>query len=56
MERYKENYDLLDYLLPSEDLEDLNEDSIDAGTCITYDFVNLIKKYDLNDYIISIIQ
>ena len=51
----KNNYQLLDYLLPSEDLEDLNKlqelnDSIEM-----YDFSNLIKKYDLNDYIITII-
>jgi len=51
----KKNYQLLDYLLPSEDIEDLNKlqemsDSIEA-----YDFINLITKYDLKDYIISII-
>ena len=50
-----QNYHLLDYLLPSEDLEDLmiiqkNYDSIED-----YDFNDLIKKYDLKDYIITII-
>jgi len=50
-----QNYHLLDYLLPSEDIEDLmiiqkNYDSIED-----YDFNDLIKKYDLEDYIITII-
>ena len=49
------NYHLLDYLLPSEDLEDLtiiqkNYDSIED-----YDFKDFIKKYALKDYIITII-
>ena len=49
------NYQLLDYLLPSEDLEDLNKLQEISNSIETYDFINLIKKYDLNDYIISII-
>ena len=49
------NYQLLDYLLPSEDLEDLNKLQEMSNSIETYDFINLIKKYDLNDYIISII-
>jgi hypothetical protein len=49
------NYQLLDYLLPSEDLEDLNELQKMSNSIETYDFINLIKKYDLKDYIISII-
>ena len=51
----KENYQLLDYLLPSEDLEDLNKIQEMSSTIESYDFLNLIAKYDLNDYIISII-
>ena len=51
----KQNYQLLNYLLPSEDLEDLNKIQIMSNSIETYDFVNLIKKYDLKDYIISII-
>jgi len=51
----KNNYQLLDYLLPSEDLEDLNKLQEMSNSIETYDFINLIKKYDLNDYIISII-
>jgi hypothetical protein len=51
----KESYLLLDYLLPSEDLDDLNKVQEMSNTIENYDFINLITKYDLNDYIISII-
>ena len=51
----KKNYQLLDYLLPSEDLEDLNKIQEMSNSIETYDFINLITKYDLKDYIISII-
>ena len=51
----KKNYQLLDYLLPTEDLEDLNKIQEMSGSIESYDFMNLIKKYDLNDYIILII-
>ena len=51
----KKNYQLLDYLLPSEDLEDLNKLQEMSNSIETYDFINLITKYDLKDYIISII-
>ena len=46
------NYQLLNYLLPTEDLEDLNKLQEMANSIETYDFVNLINKYDLKDYII----
>ena len=49
------SYQLLEYLLPSEDLEDLNKIQENSISIETYDFINLIKKYDLKDYIISII-
>ena len=51
----KKLYHLLDYLLPSEDLEDLNIVQKNSRSIEDYDFINIIKKYDLNDYIISII-
>ena len=41
--------------MPSEDLEDLNKLQEMSDSVETYDFINLIKKYDLKDYIISII-
>ena len=51
----KNNYQLLNYLLPSEDLEDLNKLQEMSSSIESYDFINLIRKYDLKDYIISII-
>ena len=51
----KKNYQLLDYLLPSEDLEDLSTIQEISKSIESYDFLNLITKYDLNDYIILII-
>ena len=51
----KKNYQLLDYLLPSEDIEDLNKLQEISNSVETYDFIKLISKYDLQDYIISII-
>ena len=51
----KKNYQLLDYLLPSEDLEDLTKIQGMTNSVESYDFISLIKRYDLKDYIISII-
>ena len=51
----KENYQLLDYLLPSEDLEDLNKVQEMYSDIESHDFIDLIKKYDLKDYIVLII-
>ena len=49
------NYQLLNYLLPSEDLEDLNKIQEISKSIDSYDFSNLIAKYDLDDYIILIV-
>jgi hypothetical protein len=51
----KKNYQLLDYLLPTEDIEDLNKIQEMSSSIENHDFINLIKKYDLNDHIILII-
>ena len=51
----KKNYQLLDYLLPSEDIEDLVELQKISKDIETYDFSNLINKYDIKDSIILII-
>ena len=51
----KNSYDLLDYLLPSEDIEDLVELQKTSKDMETYDFSNLINKYDIEDSIILII-
>ena len=49
------SYQLLNYLLPTEDIEDLNKLQEISNYIETYDFIDLIKKYDLEDYIILII-
>ncbi|MDA7781245.1 hypothetical protein N8938_04380 [Candidatus Pelagibacter sp.] len=51
----KNSYDLLDYLLPSEDIENLIELQKTSKDIETYDFSNLINKYDIEDNIILII-
>ena len=51
----KNNFQLLEYLLPSEDLGDLNKIQNIMSDIETHDFSKLIKKYDLQDYIILII-
>jgi len=52
----KNSYDLLDYLLPSEDIEDLIELQKNLKDIETYDFSKLINKYDITDSIILIIN
>ena len=52
----KNSYDLLDYLLPSEDIEDLIELQKMSKDIETYDFSNLINKYNITDSIILIIN
>jgi len=51
----KNSYDLLDYLLPSEDIEDLIELQKTSNDIETYNFSNLINKYDIKDNIVLII-
>ena len=51
----KNNFQLLEYLLPSEDLDDLNKIQNAMKDIETHDFGSLIKKYALKDYIILII-
>ena len=48
-------YQLIDYLLPSEDLEDLNLIKEKLEIIETYDFNEITKKYFLNNSIISLI-
>ena len=49
------SFHLLNYVLPSEDLEDINTIQKNYKVIEDYDFIDLIKKYDLEDYIITII-
>ena len=46
------SYQLLDYVLPSEDLEDLKKIQEMSKFIESYEFIDLIKKYDLKDHII----
>ena len=46
---------MLDYLLPSEDIEDLVELQKISKDIEIYDFSNLINKYDIEDSVILII-
>ena len=52
---FYKNYNLLEYLLPSEDIEDLNSIQKINTPIEDYDFFDLINKYDIKDYIILII-
>ena len=49
------SYFLLEYLLPSEDIEDINLLLKNSKSIEDYDFKEIIKKYDLEDFIIVII-
>ena len=50
-----ERYQLINYLIPSEDLEDLNLIKEKLDVIETYDFNEITKKYFLNNSIISLI-
>ena len=50
-----ERFNLLNYLLPTEDIEDLSLISLNSKSIEDYDFKKVIKKYDMEDYIITII-
>ena len=51
----KKNYHLLKYILPKEDLEDFNLIKRNSKNLENYDFKEIIQKYNLEDYIITII-
>ena len=50
----KKNFFLINYILIEEDIEDLEIISNNKENIENYQFDKIIKKYDLNDYIISI--
>ena len=49
------NYHLLKYILPTEDLEDFNLIKHNLNNLENYDFKEIIQKYNLDDYIITIL-
>ena len=51
----KNNFQLLEYLLPSEDLDDLDKIQSVKNNIEAHDFNDLITKYDIKDHIVLII-
>jgi len=51
----KNNFQLLEYFLPSQDLDDLNNIQEEINNIEVYDFNSLVKKYDIKDHIILIV-
>ena len=51
----KESYHLIEYILPTEDLEDINKIKSKFEFIEDYDFKEITKKYNLNDSIIALI-
>jgi len=47
-------YDLLNYILPTEDLEDLNLVKKNIKNLENFEFNEIVKKYNIENYIISI--
>ena len=48
-------YSLLNYILPTEDLDDYSLIKRNINNLETYDFKEIINKYNINDYIIMIV-
>ena len=53
--KFYKKYHLLDYVLPNEDLDDLNVIKNNIDNLEDYEFIEIITKYQLNDYIIVIL-
>ena len=52
--KINEKYYLINYILPNEDIEDINLIRNKIDELEKYNFEEIIKKYDLNDFIIII--
>ena len=53
--KFTKKYHLLDYVLPNEDLDDLNIIKNNINNLEDYEFKQIITKYQLKDYIIVIL-
>ena len=53
--KFTKKYHLLDYVLPNEDLDDLNIIKNNINNLEDYKFKEIITKYQLKDYIIVIL-
>tara|TARA_B100001996_G_scaffold372862_1_gene349706 strand:- start:575 stop:1654 length:1080 start_codon:yes stop_codon:yes gene_type:complete len=51
----QKKYDLLNYILPNEDIEDRDTLSKNLKNIEDYDFEEIIQKYDLDDFIVNIV-
>ena len=51
----KENHHLIEYILPTEDLEDIDLIKKKFDSIEKYDFKEIINKYYLNDYVVALI-
>ena len=54
-QKNKKNFYLLNYILPSEDIEDIKIFDSNIDTIDQYNFEKIVNKYDLENYIILII-
>ena len=52
---YNEKHYLLNYILPNEDIEDINIIEKNINNIEQYNFNEIVKKYAINDYIILIL-
>ena len=48
-------YNLLNYILPTEDLDDFSSIKKNINSLETYDFKEIVDKYNINDHIIMIV-
>ena len=53
--KFNKKYHLLDYVLPNEDLDDLNIIKNNIDNLEDYEFKEIITKYQLKDYVIVIL-
>ena len=53
--KYNERYFLLKYILPNEDIEDINLIKKNINNIEDYNFKEIVSKYEIDDYIILIL-
>ena len=53
--KFNKKHHLLNYILPNEDIEDINTIKKNINNIEEYDFNEIISKYDISDYIILIL-
>ena len=53
--KYNERYFLLNYILPNEDIEDINLIKKNINNIEDYNFKEIVTKYEIDDYIILVL-